>query len=492
MKGDEMLDKIAGIAPAYIEAASVAPKAGKKRILLRRCGIIAACFVLLLLVGCGTYAVKEEAKEYNAALEFFSQYKLSTEGLTRAEIKKVYRDITTESFSYDKTFEVVMDSMTTEQIAGAEILQEKITQEDFKAILNYRKHMGYYPYTERGIQYRYRYTHKIIGNTYYTDKLYLQKCDGDEVIWSTDMTENKNGVDGCTAVTGGVIVFGEKSENYHFKYAWIEKYDENGKFVWRKRLNYNLDKVYVSQILEDDDGNYVVISRGDSTTLCFGRYSPDGEELYVNKNEMGQYGIWKSAHFGDGYVIQLGSHIGTTGGEYSKIAMLDHDGNITDTFSYDSDNYKYYIEEMMEFNGKLYISGYSVPKLKDHDQSGAWGEIYGVLHSFYEEGMFLEIPEDKLTERLQENYTAILLVCDPNDGTPKEFYSVRGSLGGKLSKKGSESLMWDVKGIMAAEHSFATSSYTVKGTSFVFRYTFDAAGTLQSSEKTGEIVSFIK
>ena len=143
MKGDEMLDKIAGIDPAYIEAASVAPKAGKKRILLRRCGIIAACFVLLLLVGCGTYAVKEEAKEYNAALEFFSQYKLSTEGLTRAEIKKVYRDITTESFSYDKTFEVVMDSMTTEQIAGAEILQEKITQEDFKAILNYRKHRLY-------------------------------------------------------------------------------------------------------------------------------------------------------------------------------------------------------------------------------------------------------------------------------------------------------------------------------------------------------------
>ena len=65
-------------------------------------------------------------------------------------------------------------------------------------------------------------------------------------------------------------------------------------------------------------------------------------------------------------------------------------------------------------------------------------------------------------------------------------------MGGKLSKKGSESLMWDVKGIMAAEHSFAISSFSIAGTSFVFRYTFDAAGTLQSSEKTGEIVSFIK
>lgn len=487
MKGDEMLDKIAGIDPAYIEAASVAPKAGKKRILLRRCGIIAACFVLLLLVGCGTYAVKEEAKEYNAALEFFSQYKLSTEGLTRAEIKKVYRDITTESFSYDKTFEVVMDSMTTEQIAGAEILQEKITQEDFKAILNYRKYMGYYPYTEKKIQYKYRYTYKISSfGLKVIDKVYIEKYDGDELIWIMPGRNER-----FVEISDG-LMFYENATERHSKFASIIRCDKNGNSLWLRILWHGFTEEYIQAIFEDEDGNYTIISKGDSTTLCLSRYSPDGEEIHVNKIDIGKYGIWNVIRLGDGYVIQLGSHVSTTGGEYSKIAMLDHDGNITDTFSYDSDNYKYYIEEMMEFNGKLYISGYSVPKLKDHDQSGAWGEIYGVLNSFYEEGMFLEIPEDKLTERLQENYTAILLVCDPNDGTPKEFYSVRGSLGGKLSKKGSESLMWDVKGIMAAEHSFATSSYTVKGTSFVFRYTFDAAGTLQSSEKTGEIVSFIK
>ena len=35
--------------------------------------------------------------------EFFNEYGLSTEGLTRGEIKEVYRDITARTFSYSKT-----------------------------------------------------------------------------------------------------------------------------------------------------------------------------------------------------------------------------------------------------------------------------------------------------------------------------------------------------------------------------------------------------
>ena len=68
---------------------------------------IAACFILLIAIGFGSYAFVAEAKEYNNAVQFFNDYGLSTEGLTRGEIKAVYRDITTKTFTYSKTAEVI-------------------------------------------------------------------------------------------------------------------------------------------------------------------------------------------------------------------------------------------------------------------------------------------------------------------------------------------------------------------------------------------------
>lgn len=44
---------------------------------------IAACLALVLSLGLGSYAYAAEAKEYNAAVQFFQDYGLSTEGLSR-------------------------------------------------------------------------------------------------------------------------------------------------------------------------------------------------------------------------------------------------------------------------------------------------------------------------------------------------------------------------------------------------------------------------
>jgi len=63
MRGNEFLDKMGLIDPAYVEAASAAPQT-KKLGWLKKCGAIAACFVLLLSIGFGTYAYAAEIKEY--------------------------------------------------------------------------------------------------------------------------------------------------------------------------------------------------------------------------------------------------------------------------------------------------------------------------------------------------------------------------------------------------------------------------------------------
>ena len=67
--------------------------------------------MLLGIIGLGTYSIKVEAKEYNTAVEFFEINQLSTEGLTRTEVKEIYYDIITNKFEYKKTGEVIVKSI---------------------------------------------------------------------------------------------------------------------------------------------------------------------------------------------------------------------------------------------------------------------------------------------------------------------------------------------------------------------------------------------
>ncbi|MBR0156021.1 MAG: hypothetical protein IJM20_00690 [Clostridia bacterium] len=63
--------------------------------------VIAAAAAVLLLVGAGlgAYALVKENREYKTALAFFEEHGLPTEGLTRKEIRDVYRDISSNSFT---------------------------------------------------------------------------------------------------------------------------------------------------------------------------------------------------------------------------------------------------------------------------------------------------------------------------------------------------------------------------------------------------------
>ena len=92
--------------------------------------------VLLLCGGFGTLAFAAEAKVYNDALVFFDTHGLSTEGLTRGELKAVYRDITTQAFTYSKTAQVIGTSLSSEKVDGYEIFQAEPTPEDVENLWN--------------------------------------------------------------------------------------------------------------------------------------------------------------------------------------------------------------------------------------------------------------------------------------------------------------------------------------------------------------------
>ena len=144
---------------------------------------------------------------------------------------------------------------------------------------------------------------------------------------------------------------------------------------------------------------------------------------------------------------------------------------------------------MIEFDNKIYLTAYAVPRYSDKEYKDERNAFIDYL-DFNNYGKITS--DEELTLAYKGFYTAILLVCDPSSGTPKEFYSVKGSLGGKLDLSDSGKLLWDVERITNTFYSPATSSFTIGGTCHVFRYTFNSSGLIVNQEKTGETTAFRK
>ena len=95
-----------------------------------------------------------------------------------------------------------------------------------------------------------------------------------------------------------------------------------------------------------------------------------------------------------------------------------------------------------------------------------------------------------MTRRVRDNYTAVLLLCEPDGGAPETFYSVKGSLGAELSVTEADELEWNVQSVVSTFFSPLTSSFTIGGTCEVYRYAFDPRGRLIRCEDTGDQVAY--
>lgn len=457
----------------------------------RRVLAAAACLVLLAAAG---VACAAEVREYNTAVEFFQTNSLSTDGLTRSEIKAVYRDITTESFSYSKTAQVIESSLSDQQLTGFEIPQEAPTPEDVEALWNYMNFNGMYWVTNAAQttadDYRTRTEEKLDPELGFEvlDRCYFEKYEQDELVWSVSYTDFW--IEDHVPVSDGVIVYGQTDtwSSQQPRYAWISKIDPKGNILWTRKLENGFQKEYIAAVLEHEDGSYAVFSRGELNYLCLSHLDNDGRQTASYSTEVGNYGIWNAVRAGDGYLVQLGSYVDD---EYAKIVKVDARGNLTDSFSYSAEDRYYHVTDMVEFGGNVYLSAYTTPKNEDAPYSGGHYEVSDLLERLFEENRF-SISSEELTPMVRDIYTVVLLVCDPQAGTPKEFYSIEGSLGGVLTPGEDGTLQWDVESITTTYFSPYTSSHSIGGTSYVYRYTFDRTGNLVSQEKTGQVTQFAR
>ncbi len=429
----------------------------------------AAC--LALIIGLTGVAFAAEAEEYSAATEFFAANGLSTEGLTRSDIKAIYRDITTKRFTYDKTAEVIQRS-----VQGTEIFQSEPTPEDLEKKWNAN-------FSNQKVRYSVDIIEKSDENlgVVVFDKCLMHCYKDGALAWTTEISDFA--VHEQAPVSEDLAVWGYKhtptlngSQNV---YTWLAKMDNEGQIKWKHQLNHGFSYEYIEAVVDNGDNTFAVISNGDSKYLCLSQYDLNGNELSFYKTDMGNTlnNIYNTIRFEDGYLLQFGN---------MRLVKLSREGVIIDNFTYEGEDCDYHITDMTEFEGRIYLSAYAVPKQTENPWTRA--EIDNILDYIFEKDDLYISPEE-LTPVVRENYTAVLLICDSDGGEPQAFYSVKGSLGGVL-KADNGQLCWDVQSITGAAFSPYTGSFSLAGTCKVYRYTFDSQNTLVAQEDTGEIVPY--
>ncbi len=448
---------------------------------------LAACLVLAVSLGVGSYAYAAEAKEYNAAVQFFNEHGLSTEGLSRKEIKAVYRDITTESFTYSKTAEVIRNSISTGLVGGYEIGQDAPSPEDIKNLWNDKNYIGgFVPYVRPDYQF---HVDDILDDTgrVIDIKYYMEKYEGETAVWRTYLPFWHGGY---YEVADGVIVFGEDTSYDSGKAktdGWIAKLDHNGTLLWINQLENGFEKEYPEGVLMNADGSYTLFSRGDLRYLCVSRYTPEGVRTLYKQTDLGQHGVGQIANYGDGYLLEIFT---TEENEAARFIRVDQTGNVLDGFSYKDGRNRYVIQDMIEWGGKVYVSAYATPKPGEDASYGVRGEIDGILDHIFSLDNW-DISREELTPMVRDNYAAVLLVCDPDHGGEIQvFYTIPGSLGVDLIISDDGRLIWETESITTTFLSIATSSFTIGGVCHVYQYAFDGNGVLIGRGKTGETTNY--
>lgn len=476
--------------PVLFEASAEKTRPRKK--MMKKAFIIAAAVIAVFasLVGCAA-----EIKEYNDAVGFFEEHELSRENLSRSDIKKVYRDIITEKFALEKTAVVIIDSYE-----GKAIGISKPSSEELKDIWNK---------IDRGMNDKYSWYYldndaEIYGRLRSGEMMFKKEENG-TVLWETKIPLRDGYVEDYTLLSDGkyIAVYGIYSPLIAPSQTcgFVEILDEKSGESLLQKLFVTYKRFSISEIIETEEG-MVLFCRADLKNFVFIKMDLSGEILLQKVTEIGNLGIWDVAPFGDGYIVQLGGYQ-----TQEAIYKVSKDGELGEGISYSADDCAYFICDMLEYDGKLYLSAYAVPKHgKDIDNSH--DEISFVLEKIWKmyddaeameddtsagdgiirEGMYMST--ETLVDDLRENYTAVLLVCDSESGLPDEFYSVEGSVCGELSMSEKGEMLWETQYISEAYYSPATSSFSIGGASAVYRHTFDEDGRLVKTEKTGEVADF--
>ncbi len=442
--------------------AALAERTGTKRVRrtsssFRRILAAAACIALLLGAGAGAYAYASARKEYINALTFFYENELSTEGLTKNEVKEVYRDFYSYSFDNDLTTDVLLNSRP-DLVRGYEITGDAsewdttvpdTSLSDYKTPVYYEFERLYTDiegtYNPQTHSYRQQFTESI-----------FRKYHNGEKVWELSFQDIQiygyygDPVDDSKPV----LVYGTNVSPADSKDETVTliALDTDGTILWKTVQNNTPGSDQIDAVLSNPDGSYTAFGRcatdnkQSGNCLCVNKYSKNGTPLSANTIDISDHIIENVVLTESGYLMHLSSYVIA---DFARVLKLDFEGNVVGDFSYESDECDFYIADFCELNDTVYISGYTAPKI---EKKVVAYNMRDVLFLRSELAGNDTRSHEEMLDMFRDNFTAVLLACEPDSGSPKEFYSVAGSLGDEVYVAG-DSVCWFTKDIIDSSYS---------------------------------------
>ena len=481
---------LARIEKQTLEKSGLAAPRAKKRV-VKRALLLAATFALLLAVTLGAVACAAEKKEYREALKFFEEHDLSTEGLSRGEIKAVYRDISLHRFTYSKTAEVIEKSVWAQRLEGVEILQNDPTPEEIEEIWkSLEKNMIDNTISQFGaisveVDGGVRYEARMIN----AGEQYIDCYDGDQLRWSIQLEPEYRSLWEMYPLGDGLLAEysceADMNDKMSFGYRLV-RINSQGEILWE----YVIDRDYELGSIgcfDNNDGMISVLFWGAkyengerNNYFIVKRFDKNGEVFISYRNKIGGR-IKKACRRDGGYLLLV------TDGFETYIVTTDISGRMIDQFGYSVGNKNYEICDVIEYGRKIYLSVNAVPKHDGYELK----PVRDYAYKQWNKDDF-SYTDKKLLQLFRDCYTATLMVCDPNDGVPKVFYSQKGAFAGKLSIDDAGTLVWDVKSIVSVEYTPYLSSSSFSGKCYVYQYAFDTDGKLLGQIQTERIEGYWK
>lgn len=403
------------------------------------------------------------------------------------EIKNVSRDVTTGRFADNSGDDIEYSSAL---LTGYEILQDEAVNEEIQNAWDEIRNDSYHIKNMSDAVYSLSYSH---GTTSFETVLYkYADAESKDPDWSIKFNHIMvNCID--ISPDGHIFLYGiSYVDDYGLVSSsgsgWIAHMTDVGDVIWQKNTGDRFADITLLSGSAFMLFSYSISQITGTSTLCITEYDYYGElinetvtdicenmieEVHIENDVYYQLhtdDIRSAAKLKDGYMVSFSSS------KYGERAVkINSEGNITDTFIYTSDDYMYSIRDMIEYNGSIYISAYALPFHEDIPHHNGW----------YDETLFLwhlqeDSFDDEITAYMRDNYSAVLFICDPDSGAPKEFYTAAGSMGSSLSINDDGYLIWDVETILSARRAPIMSSVFIDayGSCNIYRYAFDETGIL--------------
>lgn len=452
----------------------------------RRRSLIAACLCVFMLLSVFTVNVAAaENAQYQAAVEFFDENGLSTDGYSRGEIKKICKDITSLTFTYQLTPHVIRESLGIVEVNdGTPLRAEEVKalwekQQRTRELTTTQMQSGFLSEGEivpTGVSFVYRVQVRYVDRMEDAYSI-LEKYQDGTLVWSKTL-------EGLSLMQvqhneTHVVLVGVSAEAESNRLLLLMTHE--GDILWKQPI---LD---ASNVLLQEDCITVVGNGGtgndsavDKSKLYIASFDMQGKaislvhEAFYHLNfeyvryldasyHQPSYTVEKAVRVGEHYYLVLSCCIYSgqqIGKRQMSVARVSSDGYLEAMYEIAEPMASHRITDIAVKGNTLYIGGYRLPSANDPLGNGLLLDQTEELHAVKQELLAANgsIGDRELLDMLREQYTGFVICCDIQSGEITQIKTAAGAKNATFEQHTSGAPVWKYADIVDAHYEIIDCS----------------------------------